>query len=60
MRGQWSDDYGMHDYEYTPPPFLVQAACQMKDVVHRTALVKSLTPGVLELETATGKVRCEE
>ena len=19
MRGQWSDDYGMHDHEYTPP-----------------------------------------
>ena len=20
MRGLWSDDYGMHDHEYTPPP----------------------------------------
>ncbi|CAM9571531.1 unnamed protein product [Ectocarpus sp. 4 AP-2014] len=20
MRGQWSNDYGMHDYECTPPP----------------------------------------
>ena len=39
MRGQWSDDYGMHDHEYTPPPPLADSQNQrecFKRFFHKT------------------------